>query len=870
LVHTTPVGEEVYDALTRFYKSVQDAPPYEEAIEGLAAESATTRGQSAERLVTLLDQTVADERSGRSSQADGLRPGPQDNAAMLRGWVASVLADRLGVPEGTAEALGPARWLVERDPAPDHRTWGMQVVAQVRSAGADGVVLAHLDDPVPAVLAIAAREVGRRGLRVVDGRIRTLCVHWSKAVREASRATAGELGLRELPEWAPERGLTPRVEEQIRLWSVMAVDRPTEDAVWMRFETQEPEGSMFLPGGDQSGTGDFSGWLLRRDERCIEVIDWFGERRKLNPGVTRVFEDTLAETAQRLIGKRTGFNSGETGSFKQELGVLPAFRWSGEPEALIAAWAFAGGDPRTAAILVLPHVEAAESEVQFFEDVRHLLGTRADRRMLAAFTGRDYAEAIRIAGIISAPAYDGFWHQDRAKALREQLPQRGDDFKELRLPKPPEWAARRAKMTRQEQIAFLAQRLRLLSCWQMSSPGWIDYADKQYEPVPEGEEQDRERMEEYWKQMEERVLINPYVELVHLNLNGGELTTLLPLLESSDYILAFDHQRFMPHAPMNLHRVSWVVASVVNQVAQTQLVDLRILENGTPDERKKHLAEVSAWCRENSDGTLVDHLANTVAKAKEWNTVKGAFWNLRTLDERRLVGSIVLRVASDAEHRADLVHALALLRAPEGVPIARRWLGDGDGDLRFWSAVTLLHMGDRMKGEGLDAFTRTISRERDGAARLELVIDDLLALDDSAVKRSVLAAGPGADDESAPSLFILQRLMLAGHEGAYRALLRGLDGKCAIGLCVNHPFASGPLSTDDLALAIHDWKPDAEPVAWEERESRAAEIRKAGRAWLEATWADVEAGRTPEVERMYPPDPWGDLGRISTGWIRRL
>jgi hypothetical protein len=588
LVHTTPVGEKVYDALTRFYKSVQDAPPYEEAIEGLLAESATTRGQAAERLVTLLDQTVADERSGRSSQADGLRlGGPQDNAVMLRGWVASVLADRLGA-EGTAEALGPARWLVEKDPDPNHRTWGMQVVAQVRSAGADEVVLAHLDDPVPAVLAIAAREVGRRGLSGSEDRIRSLCVHWSKAVREASRATAGELGLREIPEWAPERGLTPRVEEQIRRWSAMAVDRPTEDAVWMRFETQEPEGVMFPLGGDQSGTGNFSGWLLGRDERCIEVIDWFGERRKLDPGMTKVFEETLAETAERLTGKRTGFNSGETGSLKQELGVRSAFSSSGEqwrgsvPEALIAAWAFAQGDPRTAAILVLPQIEAAGSEVKFFEYVRHLLGTRADRRMLAAFTGRDYAEAIRIAVMISAPAYDGFRHQDRAKALREQLPQRGDDFKELRLPKPPEWAARRAKMTRLEQIAFLAQRLRLLSCWQMGSPGGIDYADNQYEPAPEGEEPDSEQMEEYWKRMGERELINPYVELFHLNLSGGDLTTLLPLLESSDYILAFDHQRFMPCDPMNLHRVSWVVATVVNQVAQTRLVDLRILEDGTP------------------------------------------------------------------------------------------------------------------------------------------------------------------------------------------------------------------------------------------------------------------------------------------------
>src|SRR5207248_2306173 len=104
-----------------------------------------------------------------------------------------------------------------------------------------------------------------------------------------------------------------------------------------------------------------------------------------------------------------------------------------------------------------------------------LLGWRYHDATLQAFSHeRDYDAAIRFAVHLSKPVFDGYEYQDRAKELAQQLKvRRGEDFKTLALPTTRQWPQIRAAMTRDKQIEFLGQRLRLLNCFQWGQPGGV-------------------------------------------------------------------------------------------------------------------------------------------------------------------------------------------------------------------------------------------------------------------------------------------------------------------------------------------------------------------------------------------------------------
>ena len=72
------------------------------------------------------------------------------------------------------------------------------------------------------------------------------------------------------------------------------------------------------------------------------------------------------------------------------------------------------------------------------------------------------------------PLFDGYEYQERAKALAEQLPKRQDDFKTLVLPTPAEWEKLKTTLDRPQQVRYMADRLRLLNCFQWGQPGGVN------------------------------------------------------------------------------------------------------------------------------------------------------------------------------------------------------------------------------------------------------------------------------------------------------------------------------------------------------------------------------------------------------------
>ena len=167
-------------------------------------------------------------------------------------------------------------------------------------------------------------------------------------------------------------------------------------------------------------------------------------------------------------------------------------------------------------------------------------------------------------------------------------------------------------------------------------------------------------------------------------------------------------------------------------------------------------------------------------------------------------------------------------------------------------------------------------RSADGWRLRDAVLDDLWASADPAARAYVVAAGTASKPEGArPSLFLLQRRVLAGDAAALARVLDALAGRGLPLLRVSpgdterdRPDELG--DADRVAGELLGWRPGAErwPTGKGDDADRAR-VRAALVAWLRAQTELARAGKPTDVRRMDPPRPLGDWGWISSGWVRR-
>jgi hypothetical protein len=110
--------------------------------------------------------------------------------------------------------------------------------------------------------------------------------------------------------------------------------------------------------------------------------------------------------------------------------------------------------------------------------------------------------------------------------------QRREDFDTFVLPSPDQWRVLEGKLSREEQVTFLASRLRLLNCFQRSWPGDVDYRDAQYAQThgPRTEKAELEKLDQ---------AVNPYVRLLQMKIQVRELPALVPFLADDNFVPTF-------------------------------------------------------------------------------------------------------------------------------------------------------------------------------------------------------------------------------------------------------------------------------------------------------------------------------------------
>lgn len=826
-----PEGRRAYDDLATYYKTGTQ-PPFGQALTALSSDSETERKEAGGYLLALFAQSFADETNRRAEwhRLPFWGGGAESPAREFR----KRLAEKFGATAQGAEALQAAQWLLENEQLAENQVSGMWVLRRTETPESTEILgrLLQQPHPNPEVLAGAIKEVAKRGLSQLSDDIYGLRNHYHVAVRAAAREAIPTLNhQKRVTAFEPEQAFTPWLDSQLRNIAAMVLTEIPSDAKWTHFRYTEPTRGP----DDEPTTRHFGAWLLREDENRYFILNHFASEGELLKKHTTASEGSLAGEGKALLSIREEDSRDALDSLSTYGGLTGQFEPSfiSVPELLVSAWSYVRGDKKTVAAILFPRMEQMADDRWLTWTARDLLAHPYHQKMLEAFShDRDYQRAMTLARHLSKPLFDDYEYQDRAKELASQLEKRQEDFGTFVLPTPREWQRMQKKVSRREQISYLAGRLRLLNCIQWGQPGGVSYGDPQYSK-PNSELGAKSE-----KELKKKEVINPYSELRQMKISVAELPALVPFIADRNYMPTFSYWRNF-HPSRTLHQVNWAVASIVNDIAKRNLANLEGYEALDAEGQKRHIQAILAWCKENAGKTDEQLILATMHTSSEWREFGKAA--AEAVHERyKSALSVLVERAVDFPEKKDDVAKLAFgLNAEAAVPAARKWLEDESEAVRFWASLILLRHGDRDKLEGLGDL-KAILDEDNGSEWHPRAVETLLATgheEAMAMATGILYKnGFNLDWSGDP---ILRRLFLAGRKKCLDYLLSGLSS--------DGTDEHGRSEADAIAGIVAQWRTDkyeyGADLPAEQKAAKRSELKK----WLTEQFGRITKGKTPRM-----------------------
>jgi hypothetical protein len=191
---------------------------------------------------------------------------------------------------------------------------------------------------------------------------------------------------------------------------------------------------------------------------------------------------------------------------------------------------------------------------------RDLLAQRSHEEMLVRWTlGRDIEAALALAERLCAVDFEGYTYHTRTCFLGAQLKLRRDDWKGFTLPTRARWEEMKVGLSREGQLEFLADRVRLRNTRQWGQPGGVDFMDAQYDRPLESLDQ----LE--WAARAGFEVINPLVEIKAMAPTVAEHAILRRYVDSPAFMAMYSYWRDF-HPGRNLHTVgeamTWLLAEL--------------------------------------------------------------------------------------------------------------------------------------------------------------------------------------------------------------------------------------------------------------------------------------------------------------------
>jgi len=466
----------------------------------------------------------------------------------------SFLERKFGKSSASPAALPAALWLIEHDLVEDNIAAGAQVLSRIHGLAADAAIGTILKEQHPSqeVLIMALHEAANRHLVQDKESVIALEQSYRTAVREAAQGTALALGEPRALEYDRQAPIPARMIAFLKTNSERLLTPVPEKATWQEEET----------GSSQQ----LQGWLLEQNSVAFSMLDWFGQEDVFYKWFDHYQSSSLQTGADNLIARRgeitalqvsAANNDGDGDKARQKMGSLSRYgilsaqaepSFISLPEITVAIWCWQRGDLDHCRRLLDACYSSAQDDRWIDWAARDYIGNVYHQEMVDKFCDdQDDAATLRLATHLSQPVFDGFNYQDRAKELVAQLT-RKDDGDQVSLPSLPVWSLLQLFLSRDQQITYLAKRLKLLHTMQDSEPGDVYYDSA----MPYS--------------LTGVYCINPYLELKRMNLANHDFVALAPFAADSDYMRTYSFGRsWFPGR--KLHRVSWAVQHLVNDVA---------------------------------------------------------------------------------------------------------------------------------------------------------------------------------------------------------------------------------------------------------------------------------------------------------------
>jgi hypothetical protein len=711
-----PDDVTIANELRAYYESGKQ-PSWSEAIKRLTSVNANERDPAARYLVHLLSQAQQDEFSGKAPwQATPFWGSSGENPARnLREQVASELA----TSPASAATLKVVRWYLDWEKVSRFQATAIKVLKKFDDQAADEFCLSLLQ-PIhenSAVVLEALGHLARRKSAIPEAVLKACCHHYRPSIRTAARALNRERGGADPGAFDPDSAIRrPEIVKLLNDIDVLLDQRapPTAQLVTVT-TTITHEKDKF--------TETEVGWLVQDDGPSWVIHTPYGHRKafhKEEAAENRRGDGTVrrsnwkpynvAEEVQRVIEIRKKgdpeFELSERG------GLTGQFQGHGAGvyEVSLAHWLYTARQFDLCAQVLLPALDSLYADRHLIEMTRHRVGEIAGHRMLAAFAGdRDFDEAQRLARAL-VQRYPGTrFHEDGVR-LSKELPKRAGDFKTLKLPTAKEWAELKPTLTRKEQIEFLARRMRLLNCFQMSQPGGYSLSEQQY-AEPCGLSRDAA-----WGLYRGKTpVINPYVELTGaregvfpdeqkeptkgLELTAADIPDLVPFLREDWHFLCVSFWRdFSPARSLSTTRP--IFADIINGLARRDLSRVEDMSKMTGAEIDKHLESMIRWAEANagkSEEQLIwENLEEEVRAGTPWGRLTN-FNRLIEVKDRRVL-PVLRRYLDSTESEYDL-HALLYQCLAYDPPAfrdtARKFATHKSIDLRLAAGHILFAGGER-------------------------------------------------------------------------------------------------------------------------------------------------------------------------------
>jgi hypothetical protein len=736
LTFATPAKAQMLDPvkeLKAYYEQQDKAPAFEAAIEKLASGDAKQREQATAWLTELLSQSLKDETSGAAPwRATPFWGSSGENPARnLRTSIARALAEAKQVPAG---ALPVLRWYFDEEflPALQHDAMAALNKLTTSDAVALRAELAMKPHANLVVVADVLKVMVERKEKLPMEPLGALCQHHRASIREPARKLQKQQGGAEPAAFDPANAiLSPALRKLLKEMDALILDAPAADAPWIvaSFVVYDSEKKA------KKSTFDQSGWLVKDQGDKVEIFTPFGwhetvrksdtptrDSERENWWTCTIARGTIEDEVARVEKIR---KEGDKDFEFSERGALTGqFQGSGAGlfELILAQRLHAAGKAELAARVLLPALETLYRDDAIVDILRRDLGKNYGYQMLVAFAGdRDYDRTEKLAKTLAEHFPETIFHH-YAVRLADEIPKRRDDFVKHKLPTPAEWAEMKKKMTREEQIDFLAQRYRLLNYFQAMQPGGYFPGSTQY-----AEACGMKRNASWGLSKGKTEVINPEVELTGVRGWGDDEKQRGLALTLKDVPALSKHLRddwlmptvtfwrdFSPSRSLSSTRPSF--AGIINGLASRDLCKIEGWDKLKPAEINKEVERINNWARANAHKTPIqlewEVVDEELAAGAGWRDLRGRLeWLLKKKELRvyDVMRRILENEKTDAYEKSQILQAFLNHDVTEAKDVAHPYLDHKDLYVRFKAAVIVFQTGDKAKarpvlGEGLESW----------------------------------------------------------------------------------------------------------------------------------------------------------------------